>query len=156
MHPVPGQPAPDFNLFSSEKIRVSLYEQRGENVLLLFYPQAFSSVCTAELCNVRDNLTLYNQLDARVFAISVDSVYTLAKFKADQRLNFTLLSDFNKETSAAYGVLMESFSFDMRGVSMRAAFVIDRMGIVKYAEVLENVKEQPDFEAINKTLEGLP
>lgn len=147
-----GQPAPDFTLYSSEKTKITLSEQQGHNVLLLFFPLAFTSVCTAELCLIRDNIALYNNADAKVFGISVDSPQTLARYKTDQRLNFTLLSDFNKEVSAAYGSLYEMFSLNMKGVSKRSSFVIDKKGIVRYTEVLENAGDQPDFEKVIQTL----
>ena len=147
-----GQQAPGFNLHDSQKKNVSLSEQKGHNVLLLFFPLAFTSVCTAELCNVRDNIASYNNANAKVFGISVDSPQTLAKFKEDQHLNFTLLSDFNKEASAAFGCLHDVFSGWMHGVSKRSAFIIDKNGIVRYAEVLDNPGSLPNFEAINKTL----
>jgi peroxiredoxin len=144
----PGQPAPDFTLYASDKTKVTLSEHRGRNVLILFFPLAFTSVCTAELCSVRDNLKVYEQLDVQPLGISVDSLYTLARFKQEQNLNFPLLSDFNKEVSKLYGSLYETFSYDMKGVSKRSAFLIDRQGIVQYAEVLENAGNQPNFEAI--------
>jgi len=150
-----GQKAPAFSLYDSDKNKVSLSDLQGRNVVLLFFPLAFTSVCTAELCSVRDNLSRYDQLNAEVFGISVDSLHTLKRFKQDQQLNFRLLSDFNKEVSAAYGCLYDNFSFDMRGVSKRAAFVIDSDGIVQYAEVLENAGNQPDFAAIQSALETI-
>ena len=150
-----GQTAPDFTLFDSDKKKVSLNEHRGENVLLLFFPFAFSSVCTAELCRVRDNISKYDSVQAKVFGISVDSLYTLAKFKIDQNLNFTLLSDFNKEISYTYEAFYETFSYGMKGVSKRAAFIIDKIGLVQYVEVLENASEQPKFDLIIKRLEEL-
>jgi peroxiredoxin len=148
-----GQKAPPFSLYDSDKNKVNLSDYAGKNILLLFFPLAFTSVCTAELCSVRDNLARYNQLNAEVFGISVDSLHTLNRFKQDQHLNFRLLSDFNKEVSAEYGCLYDKFSFDMKGVSKRAAFVLDKNGIVKYAEVLENAGNQPDFNAIQHALE---
>jgi len=150
-----GQTAPDFTLFDSDKKKVSLNEHRGENVLLLFFPFAFSSICTAELCTVRDNISKYDSVQAKVFGISVDSLYTLAKFKIDQNLNFTLLSDFNKEISYTYEAFYETFSYGMKGVSKRAAFIIDKIGLVQYVEVLENASEQPKFDLIIKRLEEL-
>jgi glutaredoxin-dependent peroxiredoxin len=150
-----GQKAPDFSLFSSERTLVSLAEQKGKNVVLLFFPQAFTSVCTAELCNVRDNIALYNNTNATVYGISVDSVFTLAKYKEDQKLNFSLLSDFNKEVSAAYDSLMQEFAFNMLGVSKRSAFVIDKEGIVQYVEILDKVSDQPDFTRIQAILAKL-
>jgi peroxiredoxin len=150
-----GQFAPDFSLYDSEKKLVTLSELRGRNILLLFFPAAFTGTCTTELCFVRDNIKVYNDVHATVFGISVDMVYTLAKYKEDQRLNFSLLSDFNKEVSTAYGCLYERFSYEMRGVSKRSTFVIDGAGIIRYAEVLENASDLPNFESIRQTLELL-
>lgn len=150
-----GQQAPDFTLFDSDKQKISLSDYKGSNVLLLFYPMAFTGTCTKELCSTRDNIALYDKANARVFGISVDSIFTLAKFKEEQHLNFPLLSDFNKTTSAAYGSLYENFVFDMHGVSKRSAFILDKQGIVRYAEVLENATDLPDFTAIQKTLDSL-
>jgi peroxiredoxin len=150
-----GQQAPDFTLYDSDKQKVSLGDYKGKNVLLLFYPQAFTGTCTKELCSTRDNIALYDQANAQVFGISVDSVFTLAKFKEEQHLNFPLLSDFNKTTSAAYGSIYDNFVFDMHGVSKRSAFVLDKQGVVRYAEVLEAATDLPDFTAIQKTLSEL-
>ncbi|MEP7229381.1 MAG: peroxiredoxin [Ginsengibacter sp.] len=150
-----GTPAPDFSLYSSEKEKVSLSDYKGKNVVLLFFPLAFTGVCTKELCNVRDNIGIYNNSKAKVLAISVDSPQTLARFKEDQHLNFPLLSDFNKTVSAAYGSLYETFSLDMKGVSKRSAFVIDGNGIVCYAEVLDNAGEEPNYTAIENALASL-
>lgn len=150
-----GQPAPDFTLYDSEKKKIALSEQKGHNVLLLFFPLAFTSTCTKELCSVRDNIAWYNNVNAKVFGISVDALHTLAKYKEDQQLNFTLLSDFNKDVSRSYDSIYETFGYNMKGVSKRSAFVIDKEGIVQYAEVLDNAAEVPDFEAIQKILMGL-
>ena len=150
-----GQPAPDFTLYTSDKTQVTLSEQKGHNVLLLFFPLAFTSTCTEELCSVRDNIAWYNNVNAKVFGISVDALHTLKRYKEDQQLNFTLLSDFNKDVSRLYETIYELFGYGMKGVSKRSAFVIDKEGIVRYAEVLENAGLIPDFQAINKTLETL-
>lgn len=151
----PGQKAPDFSLYDTTRNRVTLSELRGENVVLLFFPFAFSRVCTEELCGIRDHIADYDKLNARVFGISVDSHYTLARFKEDQRLNFSLLSDFNKEVSAAYGSLYERFGLDMRGVSRRSVFLIDKQGVVRYAEVLDNANETPNLENVQSILSSL-
>ena len=150
-----GQPAPDFTLFDSDKKEVTLSELKGQPVLLLFFPLAFTSTCTTELCSVRDNIGWYNNLNAKVFGISVDALFTLAKYKEDQQLNFTLLSDFNKDVSTSYDSIYEQFGFNMKGVSKRSAFVIDKEGIIQYAEVLENAGEIPDFEKIKACLEKI-
>jgi peroxiredoxin len=152
-----GATAPNFSLYASMKEVFQLSDFAGkQNVLILFFPQAFTGVCTKELCGVRDDISKYQNTDAQVLAISVDSVFTLAKFKEEQQLNFPLLSDFNKETSAAYGSIYESFTdMGMKGVSKRAAFVVDKAGIIQYAEVLESAGDVPNFEAINETLARL-
>jgi peroxiredoxin len=150
-----GQTAPDFILHDTEKKEVSLSSLQGKNVLLLFFPMAFTGTCTKELCSVRDNIALYNNVNATVLGISVDSPFTLAKYKEEQHLNFPLLSDFNKEVSTAYGTIYEAFIGWMRGVSKRSAFVVDKQGVLRYSEVLELATDLPDFEAIHATLEGL-
>lgn len=150
-----GQQAPDFTLFDTEKKEVTLSDWQGQAVLLLFFPLAFTSVCTAELCAVRDSLKMYEDLQVQPVGISVDSLYTLKKYKEEQQLNFPLLSDFNKEVSKKYNVLYSVFGYGMQGVSKRAAFVIDKEGIIQYAEVLENAGEQPDFSAIREIISCL-
>ena len=150
-----GQTAPNFTLHDSDKNKVTLSDLKGQNVLLLFYPQAFTGVCTKELCGVRDNIALYNNANATVLGISVDSVFTLNKFKEDQQYNFTLLSDFNKEVSELYDSIYHDWILDMKGVSKRSAFVIDKEGTVRYAEVLENAGELPNFEKIQEVLARL-
>jgi peroxiredoxin len=150
-----GQAAPEFSLFDTEKTKIALADQKGSNVVLLFFPLAFTGVCTTELCNIRDNIAAYNSTNAKVFGISVDSLFTLGKFKEEQHLNFPLLSDFNKEVAAAYGALYENFVLDMKGVAKRSAFVIDKEGIVRYAEVLESAGDLPNFSAIQATLQAL-
>ena len=147
-----GDKAPEFSLYNSEKNKVSLADYKGKNVLLLFFPQAFTSVCTKELCGIRDNIALYNNMNAVVFGISVDSVFTLKKFKEDQGYNFDLLSDFNKEVSNAYDTIYQEWKLEMRGVSKRSAFLIDKEGVIRYAEILENASDVPDIAAIEKTL----
>lgn len=147
-----GQKAPEFTLYDSDKRKISLSDYKGQTVLLLFFPFAFSSTCTAELCSIRDNMNVYNNAKAVVIGISVDSLYSLAKFKSEQHFNFLLLSDFNKEVSTAYGALHETFSYNMKGVSKRAAFIVDKEGVIQYAEVLENPGQLPNFGLITKSL----
>lgn len=125
--------------------------------ILLFYSSLdfFTGVCTTELCSVRDNLNVYTSLNAEVVGISVDSIFTLGKFKEEQQYNFQLLSDFNKTVSQAYGAFYDEFVFGMKGVSRRAAFVVDKNGMVQYAEVLESAGDLPNFDAIKAALSGL-
>lgn len=150
-----GDEAPQFSLKASDKSDVSLSDFKGRNVVILFFPAAFTGVCTAELCSVRDNMAEYAQLDADVLAISVDLPFTLNKFKEEQGFQFPLLSDFNKEVSRAYGSIYEEWILGFKGVAKRSAFVVDREGKIRYAEVLENAGEQPNFEAVKTTLKSL-
>ena len=150
-----GQSAPEFALFNTEKNKVSLSDYKGKNVVLLFFPLAFSGVCTKELCSMRDDMAKYHGMNAAILGVSIDSLFTLGRFKQENLLEFDLLSDFNKEVSAMYACLYESFAFEMRGVSKRSAFVIDADGIIRYAEVLESAGDLPNFEAIDECLKGL-
>lgn len=151
-----GQKAPDLKLYNTEKKEVNLADHKGKNVLLLFFPLAFTGTCTTELCSVRDNLAMYNNLNAVVYGISIDAPHTLVKFKEEQKLNFELLSDFNKVASTDYDCIYAEFgAMKMKGVSKRSAFVVDKDGIIRYAEVLENAGDLPDFGKIKSTLESL-
>ncbi|MEZ5046655.1 MAG: peroxiredoxin [Chitinophagaceae bacterium] len=143
-----GNLAPEFSLYNTEKTKVSLADYKGKKIVLLFFPLAFTGVCTSEMCTMRDNMSMYEQLDAEIIGISVDSLFVLGEFKKTHQLNFTLLSDFNKEVCAQYDTLFEAFAFDMQGVSKRASFVIDKEGIVRYKEVLESAGDLPNFQAI--------
>ncbi len=147
--------APEFKLQNTNREFVKLSDYKGDkNVVLLFYPLAFSGVCTTELCSTRDNLKIYEAFDAEVLGISIDSFFVQKAFKESQNLNFQLLSDFNKEAARSYDVLYEDF-FGMKGVAKRSAFVIDKNGIVKYTEVLEDSSEIPNFDSIQQTLSEL-
>lgn len=147
--------APDFTLQNTEGEEISLSDFKNDkNIVLLFFPLAFSSTCTEELCTTRDNMKLYNSMDAKVIGISVDSFFTLKAFKNSENLNFTLLSDFNKEVSENYDALYNDY-FGMQGVSKRAAFVIDKEGIIRHREVLEDSGKLPDFKAIQNILADL-
>ena len=151
----PGDKAPDFSLRATDKSLVKLSEYRGKNVVILFFPFAFTGVCTKELCYMRDSLAQYESLDAQILAISVDSPYTLAKWKEEQQFNFPLLSDFNKTVSKKYDTIYREFALGLKGVSKRSAFVVDKSGVLRFVEVLENAGELPDFEAIDSTLKSL-
>jgi peroxiredoxin len=150
-----GDVAPPFSLYSSEKEIVQLSDLKGKNVVLLFFPLAFTSTCTKQLCATRDDLEVFNDMQADVFGISVDSLHALAKYKETYQLNFPLLSDFNKEAVRAYDVMYEQFSYNMREVGKRAAFVVDGNGLIRYAEVLENAGNIPDYEAIKNAIRTL-
>ncbi len=147
-----GDKAPDFELLNTNKELKSLAEltEKG-NLLLLFFPFAFSSTCTTELCTTRDNMKFYNAVNTTVAGISTDSHHALREYKKSNNLNFHLLSDYNKEVSKAYGVLYDDYK-GMRGVSKRASFVISPQKEVLFKEVLQNAGDLPDFRSINKVL----
>jgi glutaredoxin-dependent peroxiredoxin len=151
-----GDKAPSFKLFNTEKKEISLEDFKGKNLIIHFFPAAFTGVCTAQLCSVRDAISLYHNDKCDVIAISVDMPFSLGKFKETQNLSFDLLSDFNKEVSTAYGCLYDSFTpMNLKGVSKRSAFVVDANGTIQYAEVLENAGDMPNFASINETINSL-
>jgi len=143
-----GSPAPQFTLVSTAKKPVSLSDFKGKNVVLHFFPMAFTGTCTTQLCTMRDNFGYYDGLNTVILGISVDSPFTLAKFKEENNYQFELLSDFNKDVSKAYGCFYEEFVLGLKGISKRAAFVIDEAQNIIYAEVLEKATDLPDFNAI--------
>ena len=142
-----GQQAPQFVLKSTEIKDVSLSDFKGQKVVLHFFPLAFTGVCTTQLCTMRDSFGYYEGVNAQILGISVDSPFTLGKFKEEQGYQFPLLSDFNKTVSPDYGCLYDDF-MGMKGVSKRAAFVIDEEQNIIYAEVLASAGDLPNFEAI--------
>ncbi|NQX42353.1 Peroxiredoxin [Pedobacter steynii] len=149
-----GDQAPDFKLFSSDLKEVALSDYKGRKLVVHFFPLAFTGVCTAQLCTMRDSFGYYQGMNADVVGISVDSPFTLAKFKEEQSYQFPLLSDFNKEASGAFGALYEEFAFNMKGISKRSAFVIDEEGKIIHSEVLEEAGNMPDFDAIKRSIEA--
>ena len=150
-----GQTAPDFTLFSDEKKPFTLSELRGKNVVINFFPAAYTGVCTAQLCDSRDNMKKYESLNAQVLGISVDSPFTLGKFKADNGLEFPLLSDYNKVVIDQYGVYLDNFVLGMMGTAKRAIFVLDTEGVVRYTEVMASAGDLPNFAAVRETLAAL-
>ena len=151
-----GQKAPDFTLKGTQGSEpVTLASYRGQsNVVLLFFPLAFTPVCTTELCSMTDDYARYRDLGAEVLGISVDSPFSLAAFAAKENIGVNLLSDFNREASRAFDVLYEDL-LGLKGVAKRAAFVIDQEGVVQYAETCPTPRDLPNFEGIRGTLETL-
>lgn len=149
-----GMTAPDFTLVNHDRQKVTLSGLRGVPVVLAFFPAAFSSVCTRELCTFRDSLGSLAAAGATVFGISVDTFFTLKAYHDQQQLTFALLSDFNKQTIRDYGVFNEDM-IGLKGIAKRAVFVIDREGIVRHREVLEDARNEPDYDRVFATLAGL-
>jgi peroxiredoxin len=155
-----GDKAPDFTLKSNQNgdvKDVSLHDYKGKNVVLLFYPQAFSGTCTNEMCSVSKSFGDYKSLNAEVLGIGVDSVFTQGAWSKQNNLNFPLLSDFNREVIEQYGTRYEDGGFvhGMNGVSRRAAFVIDKDGVIRHKEILASAGDLPDFDKVKETLRSL-
>jgi peroxiredoxin len=146
-----GSKAPDFTLTSNERQPVTLSQQRGKPVVLAFFPAAFSSVCEKELCTFRDSMARLNQAQAQVYGISVDTFFTLKAFHDQQRLTFPLLSDFNKQVIRDYGVFAEDM-IGMKGIAKRAVFVLDKDGVVRHREVLEDARNEPNYDKVFEAL----
>jgi glutaredoxin-dependent peroxiredoxin len=149
-----GKQAPDFTLKSNKMQDVKLSELRGNKVLLLFVPLAFTGVCTKELCSMRDSLKEYEGLDCKVFGLSTDSPFALDAWAKEQGYQFPLLSDYNRQTARDYDAIYEDL-MGLKGVCKRSAFVIDRQGVVRYAEVLADARNVPNFDAIKGCLKQL-
>ena len=149
-----GSTAPDFTLTNQDRQPVTLSAQRGKPVVLAFFPAAFSSVCAKEMCTFRDSMAQLGKANAQVFGISVDTFFTLKAFQTDQKLTFPLLSDFNKDVIRKYGVVNPDM-IGLKDISKRATFVIDRSGVVRHAEVLEDARNEPDYAKVKQTLAGL-
>jgi peroxiredoxin len=146
-----GSIAPDFTLPNQDREPVTLSKQRGRPTVLAFFPAAFSSVCEKELCTFRDALARFNQVNAQVYGISVDTFFALKAFADQQHLTFPLLSDFNKQVIRDYGVFNEDM-IGLKGIAKRAVFVLDRNGVVRHREVLEDARNEPDYEKVYKAV----
>jgi len=153
-----GSKAPDFTLKSktaSGLADVKLSENFGKkNTVLLFFPLAFTSVCTAEMCDITAGLSAYNGMNADVIAVSVDSPFTQEAWAQKEKIGIKLASDLNKEVTKAYDVLFPMLA-GVGDTSARAAFVIDKGGVVQYSEQTPTPKELPNFNAIKETLAKL-
>ena len=153
-----GDQAPDFTLKSKsgdDMNDISLSDYRDEkNVVILFFPLAYTGVCTDEMCSVSGGLADYDALDAQVLGISVDSPFAQEAWAKENDITVPLLSDFNKEVSAAYGSQFEDL-IGFKGVAKRSAFVVDKSGVVRFASVSDDPTELPDFDAIKACLQAL-
>ena len=146
-----GSKAPDFTLTNQDRQPVTLSQQRGKPVVLAFFPAAFSSVCAKEMCTFRDSMAKLGRANAQVYGISVDTFFTLKAFHDHEKLTFPLLSDFNKQVIRASGVFNEDM-IGLKGIAKRAVFVIDKDGVVRHAEVLEDARNEPNYDAVFKAL----
>jgi glutaredoxin-dependent peroxiredoxin len=142
-----GSAAPDFTLPNQDREPVTLSRHRGRPVVLAFFPAAFSSVCEKELCTFRDSLAQLNRANAQVLGISVDTFFALKAFANQQHLTFPLLSDFNKQVIREYGVFNDDM-IGLKGVAKRAVFVLDTHGVVRHREVLEDARNEPNYQQV--------
>jgi peroxiredoxin len=149
-----GSKAPDFTLMNQDREPVTLSHLKGKPVVLAFFPAAFSGVCQKELCTFRDSMGALNHASAQVFGISVDTFFALKAFQDQQKLNFSLLSDFNKEVIRDYGVFNEDM-IGLKGIAKRAVFVVDKDGVVRYREVLEDARNEPDYKKVLDSVASL-
>ena len=153
-----GSKAPDFTLKSKTAtglVDISLSNNIGKkNTVILFFPLAFTSVCTTEMCDITAGLSQYSDMNADVIAISVDSPFAQEAWAQKEKISIKLASDLNKKTADAYGTLLPDL-IGLGAVSARAAFVIDRNGIVQYSEQTPTPKDLPNFAAVKETLARL-
>jgi peroxiredoxin len=150
-----GAKAPEFTLPNQDREPVALSEQlKNGPVVLAFFPAAFSSVCQTEMCKLRDSASSLNSVNAKVLGISVDTFFTLKAWGEQNKLNFPLLSDFNKDVIAKYGVVNPDM-IGLKNIAKRSVFVIDRGGVVRHREVLDDARNEPNYDAITKTLASL-
>jgi peroxiredoxin len=149
-----GSTAPDFTLMNQDREPVTLSQLKGKPVVLAFFPAAFSGTCQKELCTIRDSMGALNSASAQVLGISVDTFFALKAFQDQQQLNFPLLSDFNKEVIRQYGVFNEDM-IGLKGIAKRSVFVLDKDGVVRYREVLEDARNEPDYKKVLDSVASL-
>jgi peroxiredoxin len=147
-----GSKAPDFTLMNQDRENVTLSHELGRsNVVLAFFPGAFSGTCTKEFCNFRDTMANFKKVDATVLGISTDTFFALKAWDDQQKLGFPLLSDYNKEVIHKYGVVNPDM-IGLKNISKRAVFVVDKGGVVRYREVLDDARNEPDYAKLNDAL----
>jgi peroxiredoxin len=150
-----GSKAPDFTLMDQDRQPVTLSAALANGpVVLAFFPAAFSSVCQNEMCTFRDSIATLGQAKAQVFGISTDTFFTLKAWADQHRLNFPLLSDYNKDVIGSYDVVNPDM-IGLKNIAKRAVFVVDRQGVIRHKEVLEDARNEPDYQAVNGALAGI-
>ena len=149
-----GSKAPNFTLMNQERQPVTLSQLKGKPVVLAFFPAAFSSVCEKELCTFRDSMSQLDKSNAQVLGISTDTFFALKAFHDQQKFNFPLLSDFNKVVIRDFGVFNEDM-IGLKGIAKRAVFVLDKGGVVRHKEVLEDARNEPDYQKVQDSLASL-
>ena len=151
-----GQTAPEFSLYDQDRKERSLAEFKGKNVVLAFYPGAFTGTCTTEMCALRDRADQFNSLNAQVLGISVDNPFAQKAWSDANNLNFPLLSDFDRQAVIQYEVALPNLA-GLQGYTAanRAVFVVDRVGVVRYKWVAPSPVDEPDYEELRHALAQL-
>jgi glutaredoxin-dependent peroxiredoxin len=150
-----GNKAPDFTLVNQDRENVTLSQElKKGNVVLAFFPGAFSGTCTKEMCNFRDTMSSFTKVNANVLGISTDTFFALKAWRDQQHFEFPLLSDYNKEVIGAYGVVNPDM-IGLKNIAKRAVFVIDKGGSVRYREVMDDARNEPDYDRLNEALAKL-
>jgi peroxiredoxin len=150
-----GSKAADFTLVNQDREPVKLSEQIGSgNIVLAFFPAAFSGTCTKEMCTLRDSISQLNGLGAKVYGISTDTFFTLKAWGDQQQLGFPLLSDYNKRAIEAYDVVNPDM-IGLKNIARRALIVIDKGGVIRYREVLDDARNEPDYDKLKEALKTL-
>lgn len=150
-----GQKAPDFKLIDIDKNEVTLEKFHGKNLVVFFFPMAWTGVCTKEMCAIQEDYNAYAGLNAETVGVSVDTLFALKRFGEDNKIGFPLLSDFNKQAIKDYGVVHQDFAFGYKDVAKRATFVIDKEGVIRHMEILPQLGDMPNMDAIKEVLKGL-
>ena len=151
-----GQVAPEFSLYDTERTKRSLSEFKGKNVVLAFVPGAFTGTCTTEMCDLRDQMSQFNSMNAEVLGISVDPPFSQKAWADANNLNFTILSDFNREATKAYDVAWNNMAgLEGYTAANRAVFVVDKEGVVRYKWLAPSPAALPDYDEIRQALSRL-
>ncbi|MFM8431279.1 MAG: redoxin domain-containing protein [Bacteroidota bacterium] len=150
-----GQKAPDFKLIDTDKNEVTLEKFHGKNLVLFFFPMAWTGVCTKEMCSIQEDYNTYEGLNTQTVGVSVDTLFALKRFGEDNKIGFPLLSDFNKQAINDYGVVHQDFAFGYKDVSKRATFVLDKDGVIRHIEILPQLGDMPNMDAIKEVLKNL-
>jgi peroxiredoxin len=151
-----GDKAPEFTLIDADRKPRSLSEFRGKNVVLAFFPGAFTGVCTKEMCSLRDSMARFNEMNAQVVAISVDSPFANKAFAAQNNLQFPLLSDFTRAVVKSYGIVLDGFAgIEGYSTAKRSVFVLDKSGVVRFVWITDNPGVEPNYDEVTKAVSSL-
>jgi glutaredoxin-dependent peroxiredoxin len=148
-----GDNAPDFTLVDTDKKPHSLSEFSGKKTVLVFFPGAFTGVCTKEMCTFRDSMSRFNEVNAQIVGICVDAPFSNKAFATQNNLQFPILSDYSRSTVKAYGILLDDFA-GLKGytAAKRSVFILDKGGVIRYAWVSDNPGVEPNYDEVSKAL----